>query len=370
MGSDWGSAVRILCIRLDSLGDVLMTEPAIRALKTANPRREITLLTSTAGAQAASLIPEIDAIIVYEAPWMKATALRDDSRTDLEMVRRLQQLKFDGAVIFTVYSQSALPAALMCRLAEIPLSLGCCHENPYQLLTDWIPETEPGRDIRHEARRQLDLVAAIGCELDDERMQIRIPGDCDRSVKRKLASTGLEGKNWIVLHPGASAPSRRYPAGSYAAVVRELYIDHRISTVFTGLRQELDLIESIQQQADVPSYSLAGELSLAELAALLHLAPILISNNTGPVHVAASVGTPVVDLYALTNPQHTPWGVPNRVLNHDVPCKYCYKSVCPEGHHNCLRKVSPQRVVDAVRELLGSTSGFPARSRKPRRDFA
>src|SRR5205823_14157314 len=90
---------------------------------------------------------------------------------------------------------------------------------------------------------------------------------------------------------------------------------------------------------------------LAELAALISLAPVLIANNTGPVHVAAALGTPVVDLYALTNPQHTPWAVPNRVLNHDVPCKYCYKSVCPQGHHNCLRLVTPPAVAQAAREL-------------------
>ncbi len=102
----------------------------------------------------------------------------------------------------------------------------------------------------------------------------------------------------------------------------------------------------------VPSFSLAGELDLGELAALLAMAPLLIANNTGPVHIAAAVGTPVVDLYALTNPQHTPWGVPSRVLNHDVPCKYCYKSVCPEGHHDCLALVPPEAVVEAVWALL------------------
>jgi ADP-heptose:LPS heptosyltransferase len=69
--------------------------------------------------------------------------------------------------------------------------------------------------------------------------------------------------------------------------------------------------------------------------------------------MAAALGTPVVDLYALTNPQHTPWETPHRVLFHDVPCKYCYKSVCPEGHHDCLRRVPPEAVVRAARELLG-----------------
>ena len=100
----------------------------------------------------------------------------------------------------------------------------------------------------------------------------------------------------------------------------------------------------------------AGVLALDELAALIALAPVLIANNTGPAHIAAAVGTPVVDLYALTNPQHTPWMVPNRVLSHDVPCKYCYKSVCPEGHHHCLRLITPSEVVRATYELLAEQS--------------
>jgi ADP-heptose:LPS heptosyltransferase len=99
------------------------------------------------------------------------------------------------------------------------------------------------------------------------------------------------------------------------------------------------------------SHSLAGQLDLGALCALIALAPVLITNNTGPAHIAAAVGTPVVDLYALTNPQHTPWGVESRVLNRDVPCKYCYKSACPAGHHDCLR-VPPEEVVSATLELL------------------
>jgi ADP-heptose:LPS heptosyltransferase len=115
------------------------------------------------------------------------------------------------------------------------------------------------------------------------------------------------------------------------------------------------LVEFIQMEMGAPSHSLVNRLDLAEMAALLALAPLLIANNTGPVHIAAAVGTPVVDLYALTNPQHTPWGVPNRVLFHDVPCKYCYKSVCPEGHHHCLRLVPPAAIVEAAGQLLDET---------------
>jgi ADP-heptose:LPS heptosyltransferase len=100
----------------------------------------------------------------------------------------------------------------------------------------------------------------------------------------------------------------------------------------------------------------AGVLDLPHLAALLAVAPVFIGNNSGPAHLAAAVGTPVVDLYALTNLQHAPWGVPSRVLAHDVPCKGCRKSICPLGHHACLRGVPPVSVVAAALALLDPVS--------------
>jgi lipopolysaccharide heptosyltransferase II len=337
------------------MGDVLMTVPAIRALGESGSSRRITLLTSSSGAEAALLVPLIDEVIVYEAPWMKASSPRADSGPDLALVEQLRRAQFDAAVIFTVYSQTSLPSTLLCYLAGIPLRLAFCRENPYQLLTDWVPELEPQQLIRHEVRRQLDLVATVGFQTNDERMAIRIPDRALRRIEVWLHANGFRSsQHWAVIHPGSTASSRRYSPESYAEVAGRLVHDHGLRLVFTGGITELATIESIRlAMGDAAGLSLAGKLNLAELAALIAQAPLLISNNTGPVHIAASVGTPVVDLYALTNPQHTPWGVPSRVLNHDVPCKYCYKSVCPEEHHNCLRLVTPGQVVDAAVELLG-----------------
>jgi lipopolysaccharide heptosyltransferase II len=350
---DWTSAKRILCIRLDSLGDVLMTEPAIRALKETGTDRSITLLTSVNGAAAAELIPIIDDVIVYDPPWMKASVPQRTGRQDRQMIERLQNVGFDAAVIFTVYSQSALPAALMAFLANIPLRLATCRENPYQLLTDWVKETEPGEKIRHEVRRQLDLVATVGARPADERIRIQVAKEDCLAVEDILEGFGIDtGKNWIAVHPGATAASRRYAPEKFASAARALYIEHGVTSVFTGSEGEIPLVETIRKKVGVKSYSLAGRLSLGKLAALISASPLLLSNNSGPVHLAAGVGTPVVDLYALTNPQHTPWMTPNRVLSHDVPCKYCYKSVCPLGHQDCLAKVSPDEVVRAVVDLL------------------
>jgi ADP-heptose:LPS heptosyltransferase len=380
----WDSAENILCIRLDTIGDVLMTTPAIRALKASHPNRRITLLTSSAGQATASMVSEIERVIVYDAPWLKATAPRQNSRPEYEMADYLRSLKFDGAIIFTVYSQSPLASAFLCYLADIPLRLAHCHENPYQMLTDWIKDPEPERFVRHEVRRQLDLVATIGCSTDDERMSIRISEEAIAKVNSIVQNLGIvQQRPWVVIHPGATAPSRRYPPEQFALVARSL-LNLDIPVIFTGTEPERELVESIltttlatdtatdkvtnitdrvslgmtdksSVATSAPCYSLVGCLDLNELAVLLSLAPLLISNNTGPVHIAAAVGTPVVDLYALTNLQHTPWGVPNRVLYHDVPCKVCYKSICPEGHQNCLRLVTPESVVNAACELLNET---------------
>lgn len=349
--TDWTRAKNLLCIRLDAIGDVLMTTPAIRALKQTD--RQITLMTSSAGSKVASLVPEIDRVISYDPPWMKATDSRINSQSELEMIEHLRSGNFDAAVIFTVFSQNPLPSAFLCYLASIPLRLAHCHENPYQLLTNWVLDPEPSSGIRHEVRRQLDLVASIGCQHNDQRLSLQVPDRHFQKVFSFLNTLELNvNQPWVVIHPGATALSRRYPAEGFAKVARRLVLDTHYQIVFTGTESERELVESIRSRMGVSSHSLVGCLELADLAALLAIAPLLIANNTGPIHIAAAVGTPVVDLYALTNPQHTPWGVANRVLFHDVPCKFCYKSICPEGHHHCLQLVTPNAIVQAVYELM------------------
>jgi lipopolysaccharide heptosyltransferase II len=352
MKPDWDNAQRILCVRLDSLGDVLMCTPAMRALREGRPGRELTLLTSPTGIVAAPFIPEIDAVIEYEAPWMKSSKMHE-AQADLGFATTLAGHGFDAAVIFNSYSQSPLPAAFLCYLANIPLRLAYCHENPYQLLTDWLPDPEPDRVIRHEVRRQLDLAAHLGCKPSSMRMSFAVPESDLDTARGHLERLGIGlGERWIMLHPGASAPSRRYPVRHWMAAIRQLAEQVGCPMVLSGNADEQELVDEIREGCGVAVHSLAGQLSLGELGAALQLACVVVSNNTGPAHIAAAVGTPLVDLYAMTNPQHTPWQVRNRLLYHDVPCRFCMKSVCPHGHNDCLAQIAPERVVEAVCSLL------------------
>ena len=340
----WSHVRNLLVVRLDSLGDVLMTTPAIRACRESFGCR-VTLLTSAVGEVVAKHVPEVDEVIPFAAPWMKVPTPGSDEA----LIGTLKERRFDAAVIFTVYSQNPLPAAYLCYLGGIPLRLAHCHENPYHLLTDWQPDPEPATRVRHEVKRQLDLVAAVGARTSNERLSFEVPDWAQERVRHMLPP----GRGpLVVVHPGASAASRRYPPEQYARALDLLMSKTDCRVLFTGDAGEEALVRTVQEATTHASHSLVGRLNLAELAALIEQADLLISNNTGPAHIAAAVDTPVVDLYALTNPQHTPWQVKSRVLFHDVPCRNCYKSVCPAGHHDCLKRVPPERVTAAALELL------------------
>ena len=224
------------------------------------------------------------------------------------------------------------------------------------MLSDWVPDPEPQHRVRHEVRRQLDLVATTGAVPKSESLSIAIPHLARRRAAAALATLRIPRDGpLVVAHVGATAQSRRYPPQRFAEALDLIVTEQRARVVLTGDRSEVALVEVVRNAMQSSVYSLAGCLDFGELCALIETADVLVSNNTAPVHIAAAVGTPVVDLYALTNPQHVPWRVPHRLLYRDVPCRYCYKSVCPAGHHHCLTLVSPSEVADAVRALLDST---------------
>ncbi|HUP05522.1 MAG TPA: glycosyltransferase family 9 protein [Caldimonas sp.] len=359
----WRDARRLLAVRLDNLGDVLMTSPALAALRESLPEAHLTLLASPGGAALAPHLPMVEDVIAYRAPWVAQPGLAQPSvgAEDRALVERLASGRFDAAVVFTTCTQSPLPAALVCALAGIPERLAHCRENPYGLLTTWVRETDvvaPG--MRHEVERQLQLVARVGCTTADERLRLVLrPEDLVR-LAQACDGTGFgPGRPYIVVHPGASAPSRRWPAERFGAAAAQLAHATGRTVVFTGGADEQALVAAARDACRAPSWSFAGRLELGAFAALISGADLLLTNNSGPVHIAAALGTPVVDCYALTNPQHEPWRVASRVLSHEVPCRDCLKSICPQGHHGCLLGVTTECVVEAAVELLGTTVHRP-----------
>jgi lipopolysaccharide heptosyltransferase II len=362
---DWNDVNSVLCVRLDTMTGVLMTTPALCALKRSKPNCRLAMLTSASGAQAARLVPEIDTVFRYEALWMRGTSSDRPANAEMQLIEQVRSAGFDAAVIFTRFAQDPLPAAMICYLGGIRRRLAYSRENLCQLLTHPIREIEPGQGVRHEVNRQLDLVANIGCDTPDQRLSLRVPEQVRVGVAMVLEKRGLDdGKPWVLVHPCATAPARRWPSESFAILSRRLVLEHGFRVVFTGAEADRTLVDGIRAAMQAPSESLVGYLDVAHLAGLISMAPLLISNNTAPVHLAAAVGTPVVAIHAMTSPEHTPWQVPNRVVSRDISCKHCFKSICPQGHGDCLRLIAPDEVLAAALDLLGQQRS-PARADGP-----
>jgi len=293
------------------MGDIIMSGPAIRALKeTFNCT--ITLLTSTMGGIISPCLLHVDETLVYNLPWIKA-ADSLQAGACLELIDRLKQECFDAAVIFTAYSQSALPAAMLCFLAGIPRRLAYCRENPYELLTHWAPDKEPYSKILHQVERDLDLVRAVGADVADDRLALKVSYDAFRTAASKPEGIDLY-QPFIIAHAGVSEKKREYPLDDWIKTVRGLYDQFQIPILLTGSRLEKPQAESIQRAAGHGVFSAAGLFTIEEFVAVVSEARLVVSVNTATVHIAAATGTPVIVLYAQTNPQHTPWKVYSRVL--------------------------------------------------------
>jgi len=368
---EWQAARRILAVRLDNLGDVLVTTPALHAIKESLPAAALTLLASPVGAQAGRLNRDVDDVIVYRAPWMDPWhELPRDNAREQAMIAALEEREFDAAVIFTSFRQSPLPSAYLCYLADIPLRAAASIDGPGSLLTT--RHKHPER-MMHEVERGLDLVGALGVGTDDRDLVLTLPDAARVEANRFLAERDIAAAPakrrapLVVVHPGCTMPARTYPWEMYAEVVDGLVRDLGATVVLTGAGDERALAERVRDavaEGTRASVRLAaGELPFPAFCALIEEADLVVTNNTGPMHVAAALKTPVVALFALTNPpeQWGPWQVPHRQLYHDVPCRICYSRVCPYAHE-CLRLVTPATVVAAASELLEQLSAV---SRQP-----
>lgn len=293
-----------------------MSSPAFKALKESFGAH-ITLLTSSAGKGIAQFIPVVDEVITYDVPWVKGPSSDIDSFS--EIVQVLKAKKFDGAVIFTVFSQNPLPSVMLAYLAEIPLRLAYCRENPYGLLTHWVPEEEPYTFIRHQVQRDLDLVKTVGAVTTNSQLVLTTGKEKKDFVLDKLSSLGLNlDKPWLIFHPGVSEVKRQYPSALWTEAGKLITENLACQVVITGGPAEVELCADIQNGIGADCISAAGEFSLGGFIELIDSAPLTVSVNTGTIHLCAALQKPVVVLYALTNPQHAPWKTTGKILTFPV----------------------------------------------------
>jgi ADP-heptose:LPS heptosyltransferase len=332
----------VLVARLDSLGDVLLTGPAIRAVAAHAGR--VTMLCGPRGQAAARLLPGVDEVLVHEAAWIDPEPAPLDAAATGRLVEELRALRLDAAVVFTSFHQSPLPLALLLRLAGVPRIAGTSVDYPGSLL-DVRHRPGPGR---HEVEHQLDLAAAAGYPLpagDDGALRVLPPPPAPPWIAARAP--------YVAVHPGASAPARAWSAGRHRRLVELLTASGR-RVLVTGSAAESELTRAVAGPPGGGATDLGGRLELDRLAAVLAGAEALVAGNTGPAHLAAAVGTPVVSLFAPTVPaaRWRPWRVPHVLLgDQDAPCAGSRAIACPIPGHPCLEGVAPEAALAAVESL-------------------
>lgn len=356
----WLDARNILAVRLDNIGDIVMLGPALRAVKETSPQARITLLASPAGATGAPLLPWIDDVIVWRASWQNIGGrVPFDPEREFELVHLLAARNFDAALIFTSFNQTPHVPGYVCYLAGIPLRAGEAKEFGGNTLTT---ELRGAPDKLHQAERNLRLVEQLGFLARDRRLKVEIPAQAQNAVPQLLAQAGIPAAApYILLHPGASAQARRYPAERFGILARRLS-RNGWHVLVVGVQREAALIDEVLQHAPA-AHSLVGQTGMAEYAALIQQAALVICNDTLPMHLADALGTPVVVTFSGTDyeEQWQPRFAPNRLLRQPTSCHPCYLIECPIGHL-CL-DIAPDDLLEAVDDLLSGIGAGDAATR-------
>lgn len=333
-----------LVARMDSLGDVLMAGPAVRAVAAAHER--VVMLAGPRGSEAARLLPGVDLVLEWQAPWVDFGSPALTGQHVRHLVKTIRGYAPDRAFIFTSFHQSPLPLALLCRMAGVEWIGGISEDYPGTLL-----------DLRHrvpqgipEPLRALSLIEAAGGALP--------PSDGGELRILPVKPVPLELKEiigkqpFIVFHPGSAVPARRpSPARARQMVAALSRAGHRV--VVTGGATETELTAQVAGDC---ALDLGGRTGLAELAAVLADSEVVVAPNSGPGHLAAAVGTPVVSLFAPVVPVSawSPFAGRVTVLgNHDAPCRATRSRKCPVPGHPCLDGITDTTLLGAVHQWTG-----------------
>ncbi len=356
--NDWLSARHLLAVRLDNSGDIVMLGPALRAIKETLPDVRLTLLASPAGAMAAPLLPWVDNVIVWRSLWQDVgQRMPFDPAYELKLVNLLAKQNIDGALIFTSFKQTPHVAGYACYLAGISLRAGESKEFGGSTLTT---ELSGAPDDLHQVERNLRLVEHLGFTVRDRRMTVIIPESARIEAANLLASAGIDsGTPFILLHPGASAQARRYPAAQFGTLAR-LLTRRGWEVVVTGTEREAALVEAVCERAP-KAHCLVGATSQPAFAALVERARLVICNDTLPMHLADAVQTPVVVLFSGTDleEQWRPRVTRARLLRRPTSCHPCYLFECPIGLV-CL-DIPAEEVIETIEELWETGETAPAR---------
>ena len=333
--------MRILVIRTDRIGDVLLSTPVLSVLREQGDDCHIAMLVSPYAAGAIEGHPALDETIVDER-----SGRHGGPSGFLRLVGDLRAGRFDAVLVLHPTAR----LALACRLAGIRIRIGTGYRAYGFLFNRRVYEHR--REARkHEVEYNLSLARALFDGAGEAAPQIHVPDSARRAIANRMRRWHVRPDDPLVLlHPGSGGSARNWPAGCFAELAGRL-ARRGVRVVVTGSAGERDLVETVAGSMPESVIRVAGELDLKELAALLQASSLCVTNSTGPLHVAAAVGTPTVALFCPIKPcspaRWGPFGAEHDILMPEVPpCPRCIETACP--YFDCMERIAVEDVYETV----------------------
>lgn len=337
------------------VGDVVFASPLVHALKGVNPDSHVSMLVRPDKAEVAACIPGVDEVLSYDKHGRDAGPVGL-----LKVASRLRHGRYD----LLVSPHRSVRSAWLARLSGIPMRLGYLGGLRSACYTHG---ARPAEREPNGLAQDLALLGRIGIPATDARLRLRAPQGQGEYLQGFYRRHGLPaGARLAALCIGSLWPTKRWPPVYFASLAETLR-ERGLHPVLFGSGDELPIARQIEESARGELLSCVGN-SLAESAALLERCCLAVGGDTGPMHMARALGTPSVMIYGPTDARvHSFWDN-TRVLVARVKCRPCSRhgqTRCPEGHHDCMRLVSPEQVLDAIRGLIQLQTPPPPAGSKP-----
>ncbi|HOT95957.1 MAG TPA: glycosyltransferase family 9 protein [bacterium] len=337
---------RILVLRTDRIGDVVLSTPVLTALRGRYPGAHIAMLLRPYTADLVRGHPHVDEVLTEER-----TGLHAGLSGFLRLLREVRRRRFDTALVL----HPSLRLALLCFMAGVAHRVGTGYRAYALLFNHRVYQHRKGSG-RHELDLNLDLARAVGAGLQPVRFYLAIPDSARKRLLELLQQRGLNPEApFIVLHPGSGGSARDWPLSGFASLADRIQEELGLPVVLTGSPAEIPLVDDLCRRMRTQPVRLDGQLSIKELLALLSQARVLVANSTGPLHMAVAVGCRVIGLYcplqACAPERWGPYGQLDAVLLPPVPpCPACTGARCPRGE--CMELISLDEVFAKVRHQL------------------
>lgn len=349
-----GEIRRALVIKLRHHGDVLVASPVFSALNAQAPQAEIDALVYADTAEMVTLHPAVAQVHTIDRKW-KQLGVLGQARAELALYSALKARGYDLIIHLTEHWRGAW----LCKLLKPRWAVGpVVKGRPKRWKTSFTHLQTMHNAQRHMAETNLDALRRLGMQPPPEvRRLMLVPGPAAEAVVAgHLATFGLAGKDFIHVHPASRWFFKCWPVERMAALVDHLQAQgHAVVLTAAPSADEKSMLDAIQARLQRPAFSLSGQLSLKELAALTQAAKLFIGVDSAPMHIAAAVGTPTVALFGPSgDKQWGPWGVPSRVITSGMyPCRPCGHDGCGGGKvSDCLTAIEVEAVLEAAQELL------------------